>query len=498
MLDDAGFLLYTDSPKSFCGVFFVKKSDGKRIRMIIDARGTNELFRPPPGVELLTSDGFSRIELVPPEGLDPGSAEYEAFMQQQKVGIGLSDVKDCFHRLRQPRWLAEYFCLDPVPASWVNMAGKTLNGRVLAAQDLIYPAPGSLCMGFTWSLFFAQRVSERLMSLVPSLSSSKLANDKSGSIVFDRREKGEDARTHHYVYVDNLGILSVDHRTVDEGIREVESVFSDHHLVLHPGEVSTGSTRALGCDLRSDLLASRISPERYHNLRQALEGLLRRRRVSGRLLEVVVGHATFVGLTCRPTLCVFNTVYRFIHAHYWQPTRLWETVREEISVFKGLMIFLHAEWCRPWNGYVVATDASLHGFGVVSSHWKVDDVATVGRELERGRFKKMGMHSAREAALTAAGFVRNELTKEWKAGWCSSEDYLARSGWALNHDFVEVPGRLLTADRWSPSMWGKWQYSNGILELEARALVKGLRRVALSFSGWSVGGEVQTWVEPGF
>ena len=56
--------------------------------------------------------------------------------------------------------------------------------------------------------------------------------------------------------------------------------------MLHAGTVSRGSTRALGCDLRADLLASRITPERYHNLHQALEGVLRRRRVSGKTLEI--------------------------------------------------------------------------------------------------------------------------------------------------------------------------------------------------------------------
>ena len=92
-LDKAGLLVYTNTPKSHCGIFFVKKSDGHRIRMIVDARGTNMLFRAPPGVELLTSDGFARIELVPPDHLSPGTKEFDDFMDSQKVGIGLSDVK---------------------------------------------------------------------------------------------------------------------------------------------------------------------------------------------------------------------------------------------------------------------------------------------------------------------------------------------------------------------------------------------------------------------
>ena len=45
------------------GVFFVKKSGKTSIRMILDARRVNQRFKPPPGVELCSSEGLSRIEL---------------------------------------------------------------------------------------------------------------------------------------------------------------------------------------------------------------------------------------------------------------------------------------------------------------------------------------------------------------------------------------------------------------------------------------------------
>ena len=88
------------------------------------------------------------------------------------------------------------------------------------------------------------------------------------------------------------------------------------------------------------------------------------------------------------------------------------------------MVFLHADWGRAWNPYVSASDASLQAFGVVSAIWSRDDAAKVGRNLERSRFRKEGCHSAREAALTAAGFVRDEVTQLWRAGWIDSEDCL--------------------------------------------------------------------------
>ena len=84
-----------------------------------------------------------------PGHLKPGRPDCEEFLRQQKLHIGLNDVKDCSHRLRQPNWLFEYCCLEAIPAHWVRLQGTLLDGARLGADDMIYPVPGSLCMGFT-------------------------------------------------------------------------------------------------------------------------------------------------------------------------------------------------------------------------------------------------------------------------------------------------------------------------------------------------------------
>ena len=63
------FLHWTKRPKGRVGIFFVWKSDG-RIRMIIDARQPNRMFRVPPGVELCSSEGFACTEVSLPEGVE--------------------------------------------------------------------------------------------------------------------------------------------------------------------------------------------------------------------------------------------------------------------------------------------------------------------------------------------------------------------------------------------------------------------------------------------
>ena len=81
--------------------------------------------------------------------------------------------------------MREYFALDPAPADWLGLCGSLLDGYVLKKDDLIWPMP----VGFSWSLYFAQKAKQRLMGTIPSLVSSKLFSDRSHPVVTFRRRK---------------------------------------------------------------------------------------------------------------------------------------------------------------------------------------------------------------------------------------------------------------------------------------------------------------------
>ena len=100
------------------------------------------------------------------------------------IYAGLSDVRDCFHRIKQPRWLSKFFCFLPIEARHVGLAGQCLEGHMLGSSDLVYPMPGSLCMGFSWSPYFAQRINEAMMQRVGRLASSTIIHDRGGPAVF--------------------------------------------------------------------------------------------------------------------------------------------------------------------------------------------------------------------------------------------------------------------------------------------------------------------------
>ena len=192
-------------------------------------------------------------------------------------------------------------------------------------------------MGFTWSLYFCQVLNETLAGSVPRLLHSEIIRDRGAATAFSlegARCPNNSEEVRHYVYVDNLGIVSPHEAIVRDSLQEMDKEFASRGLLLHPGEVGS-EVKALGVELDGMSLCARITSKRFHKVRQAIRGALKRRRISGRILEAIVGHATYCSLMCRPLLSIFNAVYKFIQSCYFAPVPLWESARQELSVFAG-------------------------------------------------------------------------------------------------------------------------------------------------------------------
>ncbi len=126
-LHSIGYFTYTLAPACKVGVFFVWKSSKTKLRMITDARRANALFVDPPGVSLMTGEGLGKVEVVFDDTFWADLSSESAW----KIFVGLSDVRDCFHRMRVPKWLARYFAWEAVPSKLVGLDGATLDGTTL-------------------------------------------------------------------------------------------------------------------------------------------------------------------------------------------------------------------------------------------------------------------------------------------------------------------------------------------------------------------------------
>ena len=79
---------------------------------------------------------------------------------------------------------------------------------------------------------------------------------------------------------------------------------STHERVIHDS-----SATVLGVDLDGDQQCTRVTSKRALRLRGAIRAVLTRGRASGKLLEVIVGHATLCALIDRSLLACFHAIF---------------------------------------------------------------------------------------------------------------------------------------------------------------------------------------------
>ncbi|CAK0797401.1 unnamed protein product, partial [Prorocentrum cordatum] len=478
-----GLLGVTARPAESVGLFFVAKTNGAQ-RMIIDARRSNGHFRAPPGAQLLSSEGFGRIEIELPPGVLPSSVEGQRLLDAFAVYVATTDVKDCFYRTRVREDLGRYFCLPAVPKyvfDGLQVAGVPAETPPDAP---VRPYLAVLPMGFTWSLYLAQAANEDRVRRSPSLCKAMpagrqqpLIQDQAEAFVLCAASRGVGGA---YVHVDNLGAVSDDADLSERMVSEWSDFFEPVGLALHKSESHGGAGEALGTELDGVRLRSGITSSRFWKLERGLTGLLARGRCSGQALEKVIGHCTFCGLAARESLSIFHTVYKFISVQYLDAGPMWPEVVEELVAFRGVLLLLGRDWWLPWNPCVLETDASLAGWAMAQSFWDPAQVAGVGRVSERSRFRRVGAHSARESALTSAHLFRDE-SGEWRSQLLG--DDLLSDDWGVVAGFPEVPWQLLRGSAWKTVRKGVWGLSEGILVLEARVLVKAIRRLARTRHG---------------
>lgn len=122
------------------------------------------------------------------------------------------------------------------------------------------------------------------------------------------------------------------------------------------------------------------------------------------------------------------------------------------------------------------------GHGVKVARWPLAAVQGCGRQGERQRFKRIGPHSAREAALGAAGLGLRDGLWTCRPASTAADEAEVRD-WAVDRQFLEVDAAGLKDSLWSTVRQGLVHHAEDIMVLEARAAVKGMERLACGASG---------------
>ena len=308
-----GVLQWTTRPAEFVGLFFVPKKDGK-IRLIVDARLSNQHFRNPPGVVMAGPEVFANLEV--PDGSNVWCAE--------------TDIKDCFYRLRIGEDYGRYFSLPGVTAK--SFGVTHVQGRAVSPSDVIFPCLAVLPMGHTWSLYFAQRVSEHQVGGTEVLSKSPPLRGDGMSVALT-----PESPVTFFVYVDNIGVIGTDEKLVNRAISEAAAQLEKVGLRCHAPLAASHQIETLGVEFDAATKGFRPTNKRYWRIKRTLSYFLRTRRASGKQLEILMGHLTYFSMLYRGALCIFNSVYKFIRRNYEVRSVLWDEVLNELWVYQSLM-----------------------------------------------------------------------------------------------------------------------------------------------------------------
>ena len=115
--------------------FFVAKKSGK-LRLVLDCRASNKLFAKPPDIALAAGYTFAQLELPTAQ----------------------SDIRDYFYSIGLPPGLRPSFCLPRVRSADL---GGLLSGE-LAGHEWVFPQMKVVPMGWSWSMWVAQRIHQHI------------------------------------------------------------------------------------------------------------------------------------------------------------------------------------------------------------------------------------------------------------------------------------------------------------------------------------------------
>lgn len=190
--------------------------------------------------------------------------------------------------------LGKLFGLPPVKASLVKVT-RTADGYFVEPYDRFMPVPAAAPMGFSWSLYFAQRGGEHILVARGGFRMGRILTDRTPPAVLGDTP-------HWYLYVDNLGIIGSCRAAVVKMLQEARVVLEEVGLLTHETRVSDHDVVTLGAKLDLDRFTTTLTDTRYWLLERSLMWLEAAVLVEHWILECLLGRCTFAGLMCRPSL----------------------------------------------------------------------------------------------------------------------------------------------------------------------------------------------------
>ena len=442
--------LTTEPNKEIVEMFFVGKKDG-RLRMVADCRRSNMWFAEPDRVTLTTAESLSRIEL------EPGST----------LHISTADLKDAFYHFELPVQLRGYFGMRHCLAG--DLGISKLHGVDITAGSRVYPRLKVLPMGWSHALWWCQNIHQRIVMEAGAFRETCLED----------RSVAPAGTCMHLEYVDNFVVLGSCEQKVNALSAAGVTALREKGLVVHEEERAEGCIKVLGWQF--DKTELRPLQHRVWRIRLAMERIVQTGVVTGRQLEKVIGHACFVSLGRRESLSIFGETYTFIQRFYYQPHRLWKSVRRELQIFIGVCPLIWRDLSIPWSGEVMSIDASNWGLGATMADFEVSEVRDLAKFSERWRFESEEFRNPRASTMgvAVASGSDEESAVQWAHQFRDTNKLQPLTVVPKKNQqdlFVPFPFQVLKK-HWKVVGRYKWKRQEPIPVLEARAALHGIKHV---------------------
>jgi len=139
-------------------------------------------------------------------------------------------------------------------------------------------------MGWSWAVYWCQHAVQRVLSTQPSCG------------VHHRIVDGQappDSKSSHFLYVDNLINLGSDRCSVQAANSDGKAALRSAGLEVRQEEYAASDTLVIGWEFDRPAIF-RPARKRVWRARLAIREILRISRISGRLLEQLIGHLCFI------------------------------------------------------------------------------------------------------------------------------------------------------------------------------------------------------------
>ena len=186
-----------------------------------------------------------------------------------------------------------------------------------------------------------------------------------------------------------------------DGIQRMQLIASHFEKLGIPFEVDGHDGRqsldSLGMtfDLSSGVRV-RAKKDRTWRLFAATKAILRRKRVSGDLIRVWLGHVNYHFLLSRPLMSILSATYKFSLSHLGHRFPMWPEVRREMKLVMALLFTVEKDLSAEVCSEVHVGDASDRGFGFMSTDGTARRVKDEMKYDERWRFietEGLGIHT---------------------------------------------------------------------------------------------------------